>query len=219
MKYGLVLTTHGPAPHLDDTLQSFYRWVSPAPVFRYAVVDGHGSLSPPIRGQTEAWTVLQAHDQYGFCKTVQSAWGRAAAMCADHDLDYVFWLENDFRFLRPIDLTQAALTLSENPKVAQMSFLRQPVNEREIAAGGVLDALPPDMYVRRQGWVDQTAYFTTNPSLIPASVLELGFPDGPECEGKMGVRLRDAGYTFGVWGDGSTWVEHMGERSHEGKGY
>jgi hypothetical protein len=218
MRYGLLVTTHGDAPHLPETLTSFERWVTPDPVVRLAVVDGPDALLPSTVQPGGPWWTRQAQNQYGFCVTVRTGWDLARDAIAEHRLDYVFWLENDFRFFRPVqvDLMAYAIGRFRHLGLSQMSLLRQPVNEREIIAGSVLPTIEPAP-VQHMGWIAHSGYFTTNPSLIPAWLFDFDWPEGPECEGKMGLRLRDAGLTFGIWGEGDEWVEHLGTRN--GKGY
>lgn len=216
MRYGLLVTTHGDAPHLDEALTTFDRWVTPAPDLRMAVVDGESGVLPPIRPGGDAWWTRQHERQEGFCATVASAWALAREAIVECKLDYVFWLENDFRFYRPVqvDLMAWAIGRFQHIGLAQMSLLRQPVDPREIEAGGVLACI--DDTVQHMGWIEHRSYFTTNPSLIPARVFDRDFPAGPECEGKMGARLRDEGLSFGVWGEGDEWVEHLGTRGGHG---
>lgn len=69
-------------------------------------------------------------------------------------------------------------------------------------------------------WLEHRSYFTTNPSLMRrAFMAEHPWPDYPDqCEGRFGIDLIQAGYSFGVWGDGSPWVEHIGA-ARTGFGY
>jgi hypothetical protein len=222
MRYVLAVLTHGRAPHLNETIKTFLRWATPQPTALLAVVDGADSTVPaiPSRG-TRGWHVHQNVIQEGFCGASARLWEAARQTVHDEGLTHVFWLENDFRFLRPVQLDLMANVLRQHPVVAQMALMRQPVNAAEVKAGSVL-ASRPDQFWHRQGWMEHTSFWTTNPSLIPAGVLYgYDWPDDGQgqCEGRFGLRLKADARTFGYWGNGDTWVEHLGTRDGTGKGY
>lgn len=217
MRYGLLVVTHGEAPHLTDTLLSFDRYVSPSPTARLAVVDGPDSRLPDYPSEG-AWETVQHGEQEGFCAACRTGWEVARAACRRDDLDAIFWLENDFRFLRPVPLPML-LRVMDRWNLAQMALPRQPLAPREKQAGSVIGTVD---HTQMLGWVQHHGFFTTNPSLIPSVIFDaVDWPDGPECEGKMGITLRDdLGVSFGYMGEaGEEWVEHLGVRSATGKGY
>ena len=87
---------------------------------------------------------------------------------------------------------------------------------------GSLVAANPGMFHPRAGWMEHTGFWTTNPSLIPyATLRDYDWPDdgAGQCEGRFGIRLKADARTFGYWGNGDTWVEHLGTRDGTGKGY
>jgi hypothetical protein len=185
--------------------------VSPEPSLVLAFHDGAGYAYMPFGGQ---FRVVAGASQRGFCGATRELWaGAAAGWC-----DYVFYLEHDFEFLRPVDLTQLAVVLDANPALAQMALMRDAVNAEEKAAGGLYESRP-GQYAKRDGWLEHSAYLTTNPSLMSAEFMRRNpWPDYPDrCEGRFGIDLLDAGYRFGAWGTGEPWVRHIGERT--GFGY
>jgi hypothetical protein len=213
VKYALLLITHGDAPHRDEVLRTFSRLVAPQPDVRLAVVDGPGVPPPP-----GPWRVRRHAQQEGFCAACRTGWDLAREAIDEHDLTHVFWLEHDFRFLRPVYLERAAEPLDAHPYLAQMALMRQPVNDAEVAAGGIIPSRPEATWERWPGWIEHREFWTTNPALIPAHVIrDYGWPDGDRCEGRFGIHLREQGLSFGFWGDGSVYVEHVGTR--DGKGY
>lgn len=187
----------------------------------------HGEHGPgeAIRSLRAAASELPAmivsyHDPgMGFCHGTRELWRQVSLAAFDENIDYVFWLEHDFRFLNhvPVDRLQAVL---EDHWLAQVALMRQPVNEAEKAAGGVVASRPGRFWPQAGGYLLHEEYFTTNPSMMRTSfMLENPWPeDGEECEGKFGIALRIIGYRFAVWGDGKPWVEHVGEL-RTGKGY
>lgn len=240
MKYVLVALTHGAAEPLADTLASFRTHVQPAPEVLYLHGDGEQA-----QGATYEWATSHAwpgmlmslggsYEPEGFCAATRESWLTVAAF---PDVDYVFWLEHDFRFLRHVDLADLAALLDANPRLAQVALMRDAVNEQERAAGGLFESRPGQYEPRDvktfydpigEGlvrgwdvatWLEQKAYFSTNPSLMRrAFMAENPWPVyGSECEGKFGIDLLARGYTFGVYGSGEPWVEHVGVRT--GSGY
>lgn len=228
MNYRLIVLTHGDDPACAEvTLDSFGEMVTPAPSELVIVRDGPGHSYVPGWAPNQ-WIGVQASEEpVGFCAATRYAWTRAAAA---PDADYVFWLEHDFEFIRPVNLAELAAVLSSEPTVAQMALMRDAVNQTEKAAGGLYESRPgqytsrayyasgPDPG-RGHPWLEHRAYLTTNPSLMRRSFMQHNpWPDHPaECEGRFGIDLVERGYSFGVWGHGEPWVRHIGERT--GFGY
>lgn len=222
MKYRLIVLTHGDSEPLTATLASFVEHVSPLPADAFMHIDGPTptSVAYHVARNLSAWEWILSEDQQpvGFCGSCAECWEEAGH--GDHD--YAFWLEHDFTFVRPVDLRELALTLDANPQLAQMALMRQPVNEQEVEAGGVV-ASRPGQFSERVGdygrWLEQRSYWTTNPSLFNANMARGAhrWPEGDRCEGRFGIYLREQGFTFGMWGNGEPWVEHVGARS--GFGY
>jgi hypothetical protein len=219
VRYHLIAITHGEREPLAATLDSFWKKVSPAPKEMTLVWDGCELSPPDIEEEARQWDdLIYSQPQVGFCETAISAWAEAS----QSDCDYVFWLEHDFEFLRAVDLRQLAQRLSDSEGIlTQMSLLREPANSTEIRAGGLPLVSPLEWSNFSAGdecWMTQRLYWTTNPSLIPQGVFrDFAFPQGPECEGKLTIEMRNQGHAFGVWGDGEPWIRHTGKR--DGFGY
>lgn len=198
MKYALVIITHGDGSTLKDTLATFSEMVIPLP-----------------------FETIIAHDQgdLGFCRNTQQAWSQAR----NANVDYVFWLEHDFRFICPIDLKAMARVLDKDPHLAQMALIRAPVSDEEKEAGTWLDyhANALERYVTSEGdpWHRHQVCFTTNPSLIRRRFMVANpWPDySQECEGHFSGDLRARGYHFGSWGE-THQVVHTGQL-RTGHGY
>lgn len=222
VNYTLILITHGDAPTLGRTLESFAEYVTPLPAIKIAFIDGPGVSPTHVLGE---WRMSMSPQQEGFCANTRRAWEAAAAGDG-----YVFWLEHDFEFTRPVDLTHLAGVLDENPQLAQMALMRDAVNAEEKAAGGLYESRPGQYEPRltdlpftseftQVPWLEHRSYFSTNPSLMTAEFMRRNpWPDYPErCEGLFGIDLLERGYRFGVWGTGEPWVRHIGQRT--GTGY
>jgi hypothetical protein len=215
MNYRLVVLTHGPDfSYLERTLASFEEHVTPEPIERFLVVDGEHAPAPEVG----VWERIVLGKQYGFCKATGAAW-----LCgANPGAEFCFYLEHDFEFLRPVDLEPMAHLLKPPSQLAQMALMRDAVNETEKAAGGLFESRP-GQYERQDTfegvWQRHRSYFTTNPSLMRTEFMrDHSWPLYPEqCEGRFGIDLIRLGFSFGVWGNGESWVRHIGQRT--GKGY
>ncbi len=244
MNYRLVVLTHGDGPTLEDTLDSFGDHVQGRPPTDVVIVrDGPGyTYVPSWQRHVPTWRVLQvAPGPVGFCKATAYAWACGAAPGPE----FVFYLEHDFRITRPVYLVAMAAVLDANPQLVQMALMRDAVNDAEKAAGGLFESRP-GQYERRSthipleaspfrgsgaggrvidpgvvtaDWLEHRAYATTNPSLMRRQFMaDHPWPDyDAECEGRFGIDLVLSGYSFGVWGTGEPWVEHIGART--GFGY
>jgi hypothetical protein len=218
VRYGLLLVTHGDAPHMETTLESAFLNLHPLPSTLYAVVDGPDSRLPSNEF-LGPWHITQHASQHGFCRSCRTGWKLARKQAYEDNLDFVFWLENDFRLLRPVPITDMAEALDEHRHVAQMALMRQAVNDREVDAGGVVESRPGAFH-DRAGWMEHLEFWTTNPSLIPTRTFDaFDWPVESRCEGLFGLWAKQQGATFGYWGDGGVWVEHIGHRDGSGKGY
>jgi hypothetical protein len=140
------------------------------------------------------------HD-LGFDGAIREGWDRVREVVGCH---YVFHVESDFVFLRPPPLAEMRDILNRDPSVVQVALKRQPWNEVEHEAGGIVEANPAayeerhldeaSMWQREEpiGLCPYTVhrkFFTTNPSLYRASLCGRGWPEGPESEGRFGISL------------------------------
>lgn len=158
----------------------------------------------------------------GFGGAIIEGWRRVL----ETDAEFIFHLELDFTFDRAVPVGSMISALHRYPHLAQMALQRQPVNDTEIAAGGVLAVLETAGSItwRGQGepfnWIEHTHNFTTNPSVYPRWIVERGWPDETESEGKFGIYLmRDRPHTrFAYWGQGEEWCTHIGHE-RTGGGY
>lgn len=233
--YRLVVLTHAAGGGtLADALAAFEEHASPAPVEVLVVVDGpeFGYVAEALKGRWQDAVLVVIHPaakQGGFCAATRRAWALAAQGPGPL---HVFYLEHDFLLTRGVHLADLAVALDMNPRLAQMALMRNAVNEQEKAAGGLFEsrrdeyqeklaAFPVPDHPRGplQGWLEHRSYLTTNPSLMRRSFMqEHSWPAyDSECEGRFGIDLVQAGYSFGVWGVGEPWCAHAGVRS--GYGY
>lgn len=154
----------------------------------------------------------------GMAGAVQAGFMAALAQ----DPDYIAWVEEDMVLTRPLPITDAIAALEANPSLAQMTFRRDPWDPSE--GDCQLNAI-----TQRATFVTQKANYTIhdylfslNPCIIPARVMEYGWPSGPIGIGNedgFTKRLLDRGYVFGSWGhakDGQSWARHIGNERASG---
>jgi len=171
----------------------------------------------------------------GFCRSIWDAWRRLEV-----GSDFVFHLEDDFLFLREIQLRDMVRVLRTEPDLAQIALVRQPWNETEKKAGGLIESrldqyqqwsTLKESYIHNRPafvgpdsdriyWLRHRSYFTTNPCLYPRNIPYLGWPLEKHCEGVFTHKLLKKGLDFahlGSFGDKPT-VWHIGDQ-RVGKGY
>lgn len=164
----------------------------------------------------------------GFGGAIRCAWSHLASGRER----YIFHLEDDFTFNAPVPLAGMIQILNVNPHLVQLALRRQPWNEHERQAGGIVEQ-HPDAYMEhtlgKYAWLEHRLFFTTNPSLYRRTLcMAADWPEGADSEGRFTHRmLRDGSpevdgerVRFGFWGarDSGEAVTHIG---HErvGTGY
>ena len=165
-------------------------------------------------------TIDDREHKLGFAGAIAEGWRQVLRTGAD----WIFALEMDFTFVEPVPLDRMIAVLERKPYLAQMSLLRQPCNDRERAAGGIIQTSPGDFeQVTDTGdvWVEQRVYWTTNPSVYSTGFCAQGWPQVERSEGAFTARLlEDPAVKFGIWG--AKWdaprIEHIGA-DRTGKGY
>lgn len=235
----LLVLTCDRDDYLEQTLEAFDDMVT-GPIVKRVIHDDSGNArhAAKLRRTFPRYRVitsgLKRNRRSGFAGAVRSAWRQTATM---GDYEWVFGLEDDFVFQRPVDLSDVIDVLTANPHLSQMAFRRQPwYGEDEEQAGGFCELHAGDMTARTDGnhrWLEHDLLFTTNPHLRRRGIGKLEWPDGERSEDRFwSERLKRFGLPWGVlgddvrsgfWGDmesGARWVEHIGhERPTGAYGY
>lgn len=165
--------------------------------------------------------LLTTEGRSGFGGAYANAW-RCLSRVPER---FVFSTEDDFVFTRPVDLQAMADVLDGCPSLHQLALRRQPWNDQERAAGGIVEQHPGD-YVEfvdqaHRRWLEHRRFFTTNPSLYRRSLCGRGWPNVPHSEGIFSHQLfADPDARCGFWGarDSGEWVRHIGHE-RAGTGY
>jgi len=221
----VLVITDGRTNLLRRTIESFNEMVT-GEIIEFFIYDDSGNrkVREGIAKNHPEFTLINhpTGERQGFAGAVRTAWD---ALRRESIADYVFHLEQDFTFNRPIDLGDLHNILVKRPSLAQVALLRQAWNPDEIAAGGLIQVRPDD-YVTHldrddRHWLEHDLFFTTNPSLYRRSLIDMfDWPAGPESEGRFGMKLREAGFHFAYWGakDDPPAVHHIGAH-RAGEGY
>lgn len=146
---------------------------------------------------------------------------------------YCAAVEDDFIYNRPVPLDAMAGVLASRRALAQLVLRRQPVNDDERRAGGVVE-MWPKLYQdcgtgSGEHWLEHRLFWSTNPSLFRRELLEVDWPgDQPRSEALFTARLLAEGFDavepadvrFGFWGRRTDppWITHIGDQ-RAGTGY
>ena len=170
---------------------------------------------------SEIICVEDREHELGFNGAIREGWRRVL----ETDAEFVFHLEDDFVFTRPVPFALMLAALRDDPDLAQVALKRQAWNKREKAAGGLIEADPAGFTSEQSGYgflTHHRKFFTTNPSLYPRWVVDRGWPEGPESEGRFGIELfkDDPEIRCAFWGKrfDAPRVHHIGDE-RAGVGY
>jgi hypothetical protein len=181
-----------------------------------------------LRSEYPTYALATTPARSGFGGAIQSAWAWLQANTVE---PFCLHLEGDFTFNRPVPLGSLAATLIENPHLAQLVLRRQPWNDVEAAAGGIVEMWPAE-YTERTShgrtWLEHRLFLSTNPCLYRRSLLDVGWPEGDRSEVTFTQRLLADGFDgvpgedvrFAFWGarDSGEAVRHIGH-DRAGVGY
>jgi hypothetical protein len=225
----LLVITDGRRDCITRTIASAQEHLV-GPITRRVIYDDSGDLT------NRAWLRVTFPDfeiayhpegRQGFGGAIRAAW----AVLLDGTERFVFHLEDDFTFGRYVNLEAMAHVLDHRPHLAQLALRRQPWNDTERAAGGVvetnpesyLDAEDADGYPAGESlaWLEHRLFFTTNPSLYRTDLCQRGWPLGAQSEGFFSAGLfLDPTVRCAYWGrrNDEPWVIHIG-KERNGIGY
>lgn len=219
----LLVITDGRRDCITQTLASASEMLS-GPITRRVMYDDSGDEIHRgwLRATFPEFEVIHHPlGRQGFGGAIRTAWRHLATTPEP----YIFHLEDDFTFNHPVPLIEMGRVLDSNPHLVQLALRRQPWNDTERRAGGIVES-HPDAYddchdMAGHHWLEQRLFFTTNPSLYRSELCQNSWPDCDHSEGVFSHQLmQDAEVRFGYWGsrDSGEWVTHIG---HErvGTGY
>lgn len=214
----VLLMTDGRGHLLERTVRAFEAHTAAAPVSERWVHDDSGDpeYARWLREHLPEWRIVSTPGRSGFGGAVRNAWEQLRRASR---APFVFHLEDDFVLTRPVDLTRMAWVLDRHPHVVQLALRRQPWNDHERAAGGIVEQ-HPDSYAEvvdehtASVWLEHRLFFTPNPSLYRRTLLlDTDWPSGRQSEGRYSHQLLgDESLRFAFWGsrESGEWCEHIG---------
>lgn len=207
----LLAMTDGRDDLLEKTLESSYTHLK-GPISHRVIHTDNGLVHRSQLARRYPNFHVIGGRRLGFGGAINRAW----SYILTRRNNYVFHLEDDFLFNRDIELGAMVSILHAEPNLHQLCLRRQPWNEQERQAGGIIEVWP-DSYVdcRRNGheWLEHRLFFSTNPSLYRKSLCERGWPIGPRSEASFSQNLfKDPKAVCGFWGSrhSGEWVHHIG---------
>lgn len=177
----VVVLTNGRRDTLAKTLHSIGQMFV-GPIGRRVVVADRCRPEVPA-----GWDVARV-DGGGYTRAVT----RAFEVAIGSGQPWVAFFEDDFVLNQPVDLAAMQALMAANPQMAQLVLSRQPWYSEEVAAGGVVQAIPgwEERFAQRPGWVEHRAYWSQNPMLTRRSFLAAHpWPQVKGSEREFGRRL------------------------------
>lgn len=163
----------------------------------------------------KGYYVVGPAERPDFTGSMQQMWAYLAKHAKG---EYVFQVEDDFLYERPVDLTEIVATLRDNPQLTQLALLRDACYPDERETGGIL-GWPLPAFDFREGWFEHRQFFTLNPSVFPRSLTDIPWPSGKHSETLFGkMVLADKTRRSAFWGTGENWITHIGQ-VRAGSGY
>lgn len=201
-------------------------FITDRPVYAERTLASLGEMCPAIF--SHRIVVDDEAHELGFAGAIAEGWRRVLETDAEH----ILHLEDDFTFTQPVPLRAMRDVLDALPRVAQLALKRQPWNEAEREAGGIIEQHFDDYEETtvEQVWGNgyrvswpvtlHRRFFTTNPSLYRREIVERGWPQESHSEGIFSLGLLADNYRFGFWGAKADppRVHHIGEE-RAGVGY
>lgn len=190
----VLIFTDGRKECFSSTFQSFKENVTAKKINHKIIIDDSNDPDYAFwldtNYQHEVDYIEHHGKRLGFGGTIRDTWQNLDKISGTYD--YIFHLEDDFIFNRPVNLDDLILILKKNPSMAQVSLLRQPWNQNEIDAGGVWQQWP-DHFIEESingpngklHYLNHKEWFSTNPSVYPKWVASLGWPEGSDSEGRF----------------------------------
>lgn len=216
----LLVITDGRRDCLQRTLDSFALCVNSDHIGRRVIVNDcpDPDYAAWIDGLGFDTHVKPLARRRGFGGAIAAGWA------AIGDTDWIFHLEDDFLFTRHVDVRAMTRVLEHHPDLVQMALRRQPWNEEEKAAGGIVELHPGQYTSCGEGtvfWLEHRMFFTTNPCLYPKWVRDRSWPQCDYSEGVFTHQLfADPNLKSAFWGkaEDPPWVFHIGQH-RTGTGY
>lgn len=179
----LLIMTSGRKKYLEETMDSFDLNVGMQSISRVVINDDSGNEDFTQWLHDTFWDaeIISSGKPSGFGGAIRRAWKYLKETKQPED-KYIFHLEEDFTFNEIISIEDMKKDMADS--VVQSALKRQPWNQAEIEAGGVME-LNPSAYKQQGNNFHHRLFFTTNPSLYRYDLVNGGWPQDPYSEGKF----------------------------------
>lgn len=162
---------------------------------------------------TEFGFYIVGGGHHGYTPAVRRLWRYLEARVSE---PFVFLAEDDFVYLRDVELAPLVDALRRASRIRQIALLRGPCYPREFEEGGILGWPDADFSPAEAGTprarIEHRLFWTMNPSLFARSIASTAWPQVRSSERAFGdLLLRDPRAVFAFAGDGEPWIEHIGE--------
>jgi hypothetical protein len=217
MKICVIILTDGRNDYLERTLESLSTQVNfpeGAEIYKLMVDDWpeerDSKLLKKLAKKYKIDKVVLNEENIGIDKTVQKAWSLIPA-----DIDYIWHQENDFEYLKPVNVAQMIQVL-DSPSIVQVALVRQPWFEDEKDAGSLLKTRAGRFRQASVSNIDVVIHrdhFTHNPSIYKRHWIEQ-LPGYTEYAFKDHLLRKNGVLYFSYLGklDDPYTILHIGER-------
>lgn len=186
----LVIITDGRLEYLEQTLMSLSNNVK-YPYFEKLIINDCEDevFKKSVGYLSEFYGLKPIHHEKkrGFAGSYDTAFKNVS-----RETNFVFFSEDDFTFNEEIEIGRMIFILNYNRNLVQCCLKRQPWNEQEKEAGGIIEQLP-ELYDERSvadvKWTEHRLFYSTNPNLTPFWVIEKGWPLLPKSEEEFSKKL------------------------------
>lgn len=215
VRFGLAVVSDGRTDYLRQCLASLTAqtgFLTESDPFDFSVIVDDSDMGAAHDTFDSLFDRSLVHgERLGLAASLRDAW----RIAAETDVDYLFHVEEDFTFRRRVPLASMAFVLDAHRFLSELTLVRQPWSEEEVAAGGIVAKDPHD-YVEcvRHGlqWLEHRRLFSFNPSLLPRSTFDRVYPPGAVEREITDTLNADPDNRFGLWGGRHDvpWCDHIG---------
>lgn len=202
--------------YLEESIASLVERVQGNITRRVIYADWDDSVRPrvdEIAARHGFYVVGSGH--HGYTEAVRRLWRYIGARVTE---PYVFLTEDDFLYLRDVDLGPMVETLRRRTALRQLALLREPAYPRELEPGDHILGWDRSSFEEvdqddpRYARLEHRLFWTMNPSLLPKDTTRTHWPTGKSSERLFGdAVLRDPRARFAFVGTGEPWARHIGE--------
>jgi hypothetical protein len=216
----LIVHTDGRRDMIQQSIPSLLANLT-GPIVKKVIYDDSGDAAYKqwLRDTFPEFFVVGPDARLGQAGSMRAMWKYLDQRC---DSQFVFAVEDDFLYDRPVDLGPMMEALAADPNLRQMALLRDAYYPRELAAGSIINEHPEAYELqnsRPHPYLTHRLYFTFNPSLFWRSLTSIPMPGRRAETSFTAICNDDPNSRFGLWGSGEPWITHIGSYRMASLGY